>query len=90
MPNHEIESALPTSPPTALYQAVEEQLDRIRPGLVADGGNVELVAVDPEGIVRIVMQGECATCPAQLATIRIGIEEPLLAAVPGVTGVIPV
>jgi Fe-S cluster biogenesis protein NfuA len=71
-------------------EAVEEVLDRIRPGLVADGGNVELRQVDDDGTVRIELQGACATCPAQLATLRIGIEEPLRKAVPGVRSVIAV
>lgn len=67
--------------------AVEEQLDRIRPGLVADGGNVELREIEADGTVRIVLQGACATCPAQSATLRVAIEEPLRKAVPGVTAV---
>jgi Fe-S cluster biogenesis protein NfuA len=69
--------------------AVEAVLDRIRPGLVADGGNVELVAVTADGVVRVEFQGACLDCPAQLATLRIAIEEPLRKAVPGVTAVVP-
>jgi Fe-S cluster biogenesis protein NfuA len=69
---------------------VEEALDRIRPALVADGGNVELRAVDQDGTVRIELQGACASCPAQLATLRVGIEDPLRKAVPGVTRVLSV
>ena len=76
--------------PQPLRPAVEAELDRIRPALVADGGNVELLDVDGEGTVRIVLQGTCATCPAQLATVRVGIEEPLKRAVPGVTAVVTV
>ena len=71
-------------------KAVEEVLDRIRPGLVADGGNVELRQIEEDGLVRIEFQGACATCPAQLATLRIAIESPLREAVPGVTGVVAV
>ena len=67
---------------------VEAWLDRIRPGLVADGGNVELVGVDHDGTVRVVLQGACADCPAQLATLRVGIEEPLKRALPGVQAVV--
>jgi Fe-S cluster biogenesis protein NfuA len=69
---------------------VEVHLDRLRPALIADGGNVELLDVDDEGTVRIVLQGVCATCPAQLATLRVGLEEPLRDAVPGVTAVVVV
>ena len=80
----ELEDARPSR------EAVEEALERIRPGLVADGGNVELVDIEEDGTVRVVLQGECATCPAQFATVRIGIEEPLQKAVRGVTAVIAV
>jgi Fe-S cluster biogenesis protein NfuA len=69
---------------------VEAFLDRIRPGLIADGGNVELVDVDPDGTVRVKMQGECAHCPAQIATLRVAIEEPLCRGLPGIVGVVAV
>ncbi len=71
-----------------LHSAVERALDRLRPGLIADGGNVELIDVDSDGTVRVELQGACATCPAQVATLRVGLEEPLRRAVPGVTAVV--
>jgi len=74
----------------SLFDAVEAVLDQLRPALVADGGNVELVAVDDDGTVRITLQGQCATCPAQYATLRIGLEEPLREAVPGVLTLVAV
>ncbi len=74
--------------PVGLRDRVELALDRLRPALVADGGNVELVDVDEDGTVRVVFQGACATCPAQAATARFGLEEPLRKAVPGVTAVL--
>ncbi len=67
---------------------VEAWLDRIRPGLVADGGNVELIGIDHDGTVRVALQGACSDCPAQLATLRVGIEEPLKRALPGVQAVV--
>jgi Fe-S cluster biogenesis protein NfuA len=76
-------------PPPA-REIVESWLDRVRPALVADGGNIELVAIDHDGTVRVAMQGACADCPAQLATLRIGIEEPLKKAVAGIRSVIAV
>ena len=75
---------------TVTREDVELVLDRLRPGLVADGGNVELIAVEADGTVRIAMQGACADCPAQPATLRVGIEEPLRQAIPGVTAVIAI
>jgi Fe-S cluster biogenesis protein NfuA len=82
------ETLLHTTPPGR--DDVEAILDRLRPGLIADGGNVELAGIDPDGTVRVEMQGECARCPAQLATIRVAIEEPLRRAHPGVTAVLAV
>jgi Fe-S cluster biogenesis protein NfuA len=70
-------------------EAVEAALDRIRPGLVADGGNLELLDIGPDGVVRVAFQGACATCPAQIATLRVAVEEPLRASVSGVTAVVP-
>lgn len=76
--------------PAPTREDVEAALDRLRPGLVADGGNLELLGIDPDGTVRIVLQGECAECPAQPATLRIALEEPLRNAVRGVTAVVAV
>ena len=70
-------------------EAVEAALDRIRPGLVADGGNLELLDVGLDGVVRVQFQGACASCSAQIATLRVAVEEPLCRWVPGVTAVVP-
>ena len=69
-------------------EAVEAWLDGARPALVADGGNVELIDVDSEGVVHVVRQGACATCPAQLATLRVALEAPLKKALKGVQAVV--
>jgi Fe-S cluster biogenesis protein NfuA len=71
-------------------EAVEAWLDRIRPALVADGGNVELISVDPDGTVQLDLQGACATCPAKLATLRVAIEAPLKKALRGIQSVITI
>ncbi len=54
-------------------ERVEKALDSIRPALMADGGNVELVAVE-DGIVKVRLQGACGTCPSALMTLKQGIE----------------
>ena len=72
-------------PPTE--QEVREALDTVRPGLIADGGNVELVDVEEDGIVRIVLQGACSRCPAAEHTLS-SVIEPRLKRLKGVTGVI--
>lgn len=77
------------TPPPA-REAVEAWLDGLRPALVADGGNVELLSVERDGTVRIALQGACVECPARLATLRIGIEEPLRKAFGGVQSVLAV
>ena len=87
MPKEEIASA---GSILSILEAVEAQLDRLRPALVADGGNVELLGVDADGPVRVTLQGQCATCPAQIATLRLGIEEPLREAIPAVLGVVAI
>lgn len=56
-----------------LKKRVEKSLDTIRPALMADGGNVELVAVE-DGIVKVRLQGACGTCPSALMTLKHGIE----------------
>jgi len=56
-----------------LMERVEKALDSIRPALMADGGNVELVAVE-DGIVKGRLQGACGTCPSALMTLKQGIE----------------
>jgi len=68
--------------------AVESIIDRLRPALVADGGNIEVLGIEPDGTVRVVFQGTCASCPAQTATLRYGLEAPLREALPGVTAVV--
>jgi Fe-S cluster biogenesis protein NfuA len=74
--------------PRELHERVEAALDRIRPALVADGGNVELLDVAGDGTVRLELQGACASCPAQSATLRYGIEATLRREVHGVAAVV--
>ena len=69
---------------------VEAVLDLLRPAITADGGNVELIDVDSNGTVRVAMQGACANCPAQSATLRVGLEEPMRKALPGISAVISI
>jgi Fe-S cluster biogenesis protein NfuA len=59
-------------------------LDKIRPYLQAEKGDVELVDVTEEGIVKVRMTGACEICPLSVMTLRAGIERALLREVPGV------
>lgn len=69
---------------------VEGAIDRLRPALLLDGGNLELAGVDEDGAVSVLFQGACAACPAQLATLRLVIEPTLRREIPAVKQVIPV
>jgi len=73
------------APRNPLRDAVEAELDALRPALVADGGNVELLGIEDDGAVCVQLQGACAVCPARFATLKFGLEEPLRAAIPTVT-----
>lgn len=69
---------------------IEEVLERIRPALHADGGDVELMDFDDEGFVHVKMLGSCGGCPMSTATLTLGIEAELRRAIPEVEGVITV
>jgi Fe-S cluster biogenesis protein NfuA len=66
---------------------VEKALTSIRPRLQADGGDVELVAVDDEGIVSVRLAGACRGCPGAVMTLKMGIERILKQQVPEVQAV---
>lgn len=70
-----------------LRSKVRAALEDIRPGLQADGGDVELVNVTDEGIVQVKLTGACAGCPMSQMTLQLGIERHLMAEVPGVAAV---
>ena len=66
---------------------VEAELAKIRPSLVADGGNVELVDVK-DGVVKLKLTGACAGCPMSTMTLKNGIERILKREIPEVKEVI--
>jgi len=66
---------------------VEEALNEIRPALIADGGNVELIDANADGDVLVRLQGACSGCPSASITLRMGIERTLMEKVPGVRSV---
>jgi Thioredoxin-like proteins and domains len=65
---------------------VESVLDELRPYLMSDGGNVELVEVDGP-IVRLRLQGACGSCPSSTMTLRMGIERRLREMIPDIAEV---
>lgn len=73
-----------------LRVAVESALDIVRPSLQADGGDVTLVNVTPEGVVELKLMGACHGCPMAMMTLKGGIERFLVGTVPGVKEVVSV
>ncbi len=67
-----------------MYNEVLEALEAIRPTLVADGGDVELVEVTEDGVVRVRLQGACHGCPMSMMTLTNGIERVIRERVSGV------
>jgi Fe-S cluster biogenesis protein NfuA len=63
---------------------VEKALEKIRPSLQADGGDVQLVEVSEDGIVKVKLTGACRGCPMSELTLKMGIEKALKQAVPEV------
>lgn len=76
-----------TSRSSDLPARVGEILDLIRPAIQADGGDVELVDVTSEGVVRIRLLGACVGCPSATMTLRMGIEKNLKDNIPEVSAV---
>ncbi len=70
-----------------MREKVEAVLDKVRPMLQADGGDVELVEVTDDGIVKVRLQGACKGCPMSQMTLKNGIERTLLKMLPEIKGV---
>lgn len=70
-----------------VFRKVARVLNAVRPSIQADGGDVELVDVSPDGLVRIRLHGACVGCPSSSITLREGIERNIREHVPEVTSV---
>jgi len=70
-----------------LKEAVQQALDKIRPALQRDGGDVELVEVTEQGVVKVKLKGACGGCPMSQMTLKMGIEKVVKQAVPEITSV---
>ncbi|EMH2351335.1 NifU family protein [Staphylococcus pseudintermedius] len=76
---------MPTENAT-MYDQVAEVIEKLRPFLLRDGGDCELVDVEG-GIVKLQLLGACGTCPSSTITLKAGIERALVEEVPGVVEV---
>ncbi|MFH6982468.1 NifU family protein [Marinoscillum sp. 108] len=70
-----------------LLEKIESALDTIRPYLEADGGNVKILEVTDEQIVKLELLGNCGSCPMSTMTLRAGVEEAIKRAIPEIRGV---
>jgi Fe-S cluster biogenesis protein NfuA len=70
-----------------MKEKVQEAIDKIRPMLKADGGDVELVEVEEDGVVKVRLVGACAGCPMSQMTLKNGIERMLKKDIPEVKSV---
>ncbi|MFQ5431392.1 MAG: NifU family protein [Nitrospinota bacterium] len=69
-----------------MSEKVKAVLDRIRPMLNADGGDVELVSIE-DGIVNVRLTGACGSCPSSTMTLKMGIEQAIRDEVPEIKAV---
>ncbi len=70
-----------------LKQKVDTALEKVRPMLMADGGNVELIDVTDDGIVKVKLTGACGSCPMSQMTLKMGVGKVLKKEVPEIKDV---
>ncbi len=70
-----------------LAQRIESSLDSIRPYLEADGGNVRILEITDDFVVRLEFLGNCGTCPMSTMTFKAGVEEAIRKSVPEILSI---
>jgi Fe-S cluster biogenesis protein NfuA len=73
-----------------MKEAVQKAINQIRPNLQMDGGDVELVDITEDGVVKVKLLGACGGCPMSQMTLKMGIEKHLKKEVPQVKEVVSV
>jgi Fe-S cluster biogenesis protein NfuA len=73
----------------SMKEKVEKVLDKVRPSLMADGGNVELVDVE-DGVVKVRLTGACSGCPMSQMTLKMGIERVIKQEIPEIKEVVAI
>jgi len=73
-----------------MKEQVETALNKIRPSLNADGGDVQLIDVSEDGVVKVQLKGACSGCPMSQMTLKMGIERLLKEEIPEVKEVVSV
>lgn len=73
-----------------ILKRINESLERIRPYLVADGGNISLEEVTDDLVVKVKLHGACRGCPFSVQTLKSGVERALRQDVPEIKELVPV
>jgi Fe-S cluster biogenesis protein NfuA len=73
-----------------LTERVEQALETIRPYLIADGGDVAIEEITPENVVKLKLLGNCGSCKMSFMTMKAGIEQAIMKAVPEITSVVAI
>ncbi len=71
-------------------EQLEKALDSIRPYLHTDGGDVRVIDINAQGLVRVELLGNCMNCKISNMTLKAGVEQTLIQQVPGVSAVIAI
>ena len=79
-----------TTEKTALVEQIESALDTMRPFMKADGGDVELVEIGDDMVAKVRLLGACSSCNMSHMTMKAGVEEAVLKAVPELRGIVAV
>ena len=75
------------NPELSVFERVDQIINRIRPAVQSDGGDLELVEVTDEGIVKVRLHGACVGCPSSAMTLHMGIERNVREKVPQIVAV---
>jgi len=79
---------MPTENAPILSDKVHRAIQDVRPSLQADGGDIELVSVGEDGVVKVRLTGACGSCPMSTMTLKQGVENYLKKVIPEVTEVV--
>jgi Fe-S cluster biogenesis protein NfuA len=74
----------------AIKERVEKALEKIRPYLVADGGDISIVDITDDMVVRVEMKGACNGCPFSMQTLKAGVEIAIMKEVPEIKEVVDI
>lgn len=74
----------------SVRERVQEALDRIRPAIQMDGGDVQIVDVSDDGVVTVQLMGACGGCPLSTMTLKAGIERAIRQEVPEIKEIVAV